>query len=234
MATRLIIVRHAEAEGNVNRVFHGWTDSEITGKGHIQARLVAERLKNTHIDVLYSSSLKRTLQTAAYIARAKELPIIRTDKLKEINGGKWENMPWAVLPKKWPEEYYLWENMPHLHKMPSGESMIEFQRRIVEEFQYIINNNKGKSICVVTHGTAIKSIMCFFYNLSLEEMINFPWYDNTAVTIIECEKDMFNIIVEGDTSHLDKDMKTIENQDWWLKLKDQQYKKEDEGIEHNV
>lgn len=234
MATRLIIVRHAEAEGNVNRVFHGWTDSEITEKGHVQARLVAERLKNMDIDVIYSSSLKRTLQTAAYIAKAKGLPVIRTDKLKEINGGEWENMPWDVLPKKWPEEYDSWENKPHIHKMPRGESMKEFQNRIVEEFKYIINKNKGKNICVVTHGTAIRSLMCFFYHCSLEEMINFPWYDNTSVTIIDCERGKFSIVTEGDTSHLSKDMKTLENQEWWLEKMNRQGKGEDEGLGYNT
>ena len=90
MKTRLIFVRHAEAEGNYLRIFHGWTDSGITDKGHVQAKKAAERLKDIPIDVLYSSSLKRTIQTAQYIADIKGLPIIRTDKLKEINGGDWE------------------------------------------------------------------------------------------------------------------------------------------------
>ncbi len=45
MKTTLIFVRHAEAEGNLNRIFHGWTDADITEKGHIQAKLAAESLK---------------------------------------------------------------------------------------------------------------------------------------------------------------------------------------------
>ena len=108
-----------------------------------------------------------------------------------------------------------------LHQMPNGESMKEFQTRIVDEFKYIINNNKGKNICIVTHGTAIKSLMCVFYHCNLEEMVNFPWYDNTSVTIIDHETenhetDKFTIVTEGDTSHLSKEMKTLENQEWWL------------------
>src|SRR5690242_19842054 len=122
MKTRLIFVRHAEAEGNFKRIFHGWSDGEITEKSHIQAAKVAERLKEVDIDVLYSSSLKRTLQTAGYISEAKSLPIIRTDKLKEINGDDWEGQRWDVLPQKWPEEYDTWENKPHLHRMPGGET----------------------------------------------------------------------------------------------------------------
>ena len=104
MRTRLIFVRHAEAEGNAIREFHGWTDSSITAKGHMQAEKVAERLKDTDIDVIYSSTLQRTLQTASYISEAKSKPIIRTDKLKEINGGLWEGKIWEELPALYPKE----------------------------------------------------------------------------------------------------------------------------------
>ncbi|HOJ10813.1 MAG TPA: histidine phosphatase family protein [Clostridiales bacterium] len=229
MVTRLILVRHAEAEGNINRVFHGWTDSEITEKGHAQAKLIAQYLRDTDIDVLYSSSLKRTLQTAEYIAKAKGLPIIRTDKLKEINGGNWEDVAWDILPKKWPQEYYSWENEPHAHKMPGGESMKEFQRRLIEELKYIISSNKGNNICIVTHGTAIRSLMCYFHHCDLEEMVGFPWVDNTSFTIVDyeddkddkdnkdCEGGQFTVITEGNTSHLSQEMKTLGNQEWWQK-----------------
>jgi len=198
MLTRLILVRHAEAEGNLNRVFHGWTDSSITEKGHLQAQRAAERLKDEQIDVIYSSSMKRTLQTAEYISRIKMLPIIRTDKLKEINGGDWEGRGWDELAGTWPNEYHTWENKPHVHQMPNGESMLEFQMRLADEINHIIHRNKGKNICIVTHGTAIKALMCFFLGCELDEMINIKWYDNTSVTIIEWDNGEFNVVMEGD------------------------------------
>ncbi len=216
MKTRLIFVRHAEAEGNFKRIFQGWTDGELTEKGHIQAQLVAERLKNWEIDVIYSSSLKRTMQTAYYISRVKNLPIIRTDKLKEINGGDWEGRPWEELPLKWPFEYDTWENKPHIHKMPNGESMEGFQKRVMDEVLYIIKNNEGKNICIVTHGTVIKSLICYFRGCSLEEMVNIPWCDNTAITVIDYEDGRFSIITEGDASHLEGSLSTLQNQDWWF------------------
>lgn len=220
MKTRLILVRHAEAEGNINRHFHGWTNSNITEKGHIQAEKLGQRFENIDVDVIYSSSLNRTLQTASYIAKVKNLPIIRTDKLKEINGGDWENQLWEQLPIKWPEEYDTWENRPHAHKMPNGESMEEFLRRLKKEIIYIAENNKGKNVCIVTHGTAIRALTCLFYGCSLEDMIKVKWQDNTAVTIVDYEDGKFEMVVEGDVSHLDSETRTIENQDWWKKIKD--------------
>lgn len=218
--TRLIFVRHAEAEGNHSRIFHGFTDSEITEKGHIQAKRLAERFKDIDVDVLYSSSLKRTLQTAKYISDVKKLAILRTDKLKEINGGDWEGQYWHELSEKWPDEYDTWEHNPGVHKMPNGESMSEFQKRLVDEVINIINNNKGKNICIVTHGTAIRALMCYFYGHNIEKMIDITWHDNTSITIVSYDDDKFIIEVEGDTIHLDAGLSTIKNQEWWIEHKE--------------
>lgn len=215
MKTRLIFVRHAEAEGNKIRRFHGWTDSGLTEKGHIQAEKAAERLKNMDIDVIYSSSLKRAMQTAEYIAEAKGLPVLTSENLREINGGDWEDLTWTELEQRWPEEYRTWEDRPHLHRMPNGESMEEFRDRLLEEVISIIRRDEGKNICIVTHGTAIRAMICHFRACTLEEMINVQWCDNTALTIIDYEYGIFNIVAEGDSSHLGSDLGTIVHQDWW-------------------
>ena len=215
LRTRLIFVRHAEAEGNKIRRFHGWTDSAITEKGHLQAERVAERLKDMSIDVIYSSSLLRTRQTAGYIAAAKGMEVITTENLREINGGDWEDLTWTELEQRWPEDYSTWENDPHKHIMPNGESMEEFQQRLINEVMYIIGQHEGKNICIVTHGTAIRAMICHFRACTLEEMINVAWCDNTAITIIDYEDGAFKTMMEGDASHLGEDLGTIVNQAWW-------------------
>lgn len=215
MRTRLIFVRHAEAEGNKIRHFHGWTDSEITEKGHLQAERVAERLKDIDIDVIYSSSLHRTRQTAGYIAKARGLEVITSDDLREINGGDWEDIPWTELEQRWPDEYRTWENDPHKVRMPNGETMEQFQSRLLNEVMSIIKEHEGKNICIVTHGTAIRAMICHFRACALEEMINVAWCDNTAITIIDYEDGAFNTVTEGDSTHLGTDLGTVVNQDWW-------------------
>lgn len=215
MKTRLIFIRHAEAEGNKVRRFHGWTDSGITERGHLQAQRVADRLKDTQMDVIYSSSMTRTLQTAEYISKVKGLPVIRTDKLKEINGGDWEDLPWLELQERWPDAYETWDNRPHAHQMPNGESMEEFQMRLKDEVIKIIHDNSGKNICIVTHGTAIRALICYFRACTLEEMIHVAWCDNTAVTIMDYEDGIFTTVTEGDATHLGEDLGTITGQDWW-------------------
>jgi broad specificity phosphatase PhoE len=215
LRTRLIFVRHAEAVGNKIRRFHGWTDSPITEKGHLQAQRAAERLKDMPIDVIYSSSLLRTRQTVGYIAAAKGMDVITSEDLREINGGDWEDLTWAELEQRWPEEYNTWENDPHKHRMPNGESMADFQQRLINEIIHIIRQHEGKNICIVTHGTAIRAMICYFRACTLEEMINVAWCENTAVTIIDYEDGVFKTVLEGDSSHLGKELGTVVNQEWW-------------------
>ncbi|NLY43040.1 MAG: histidine phosphatase family protein [Clostridiaceae bacterium] len=214
MVTRLILVRHGEAEGNINRRFHGQTNSSLTPNGHLQAQKLAERLAKEKIDVLYSSDLSRAYDTAKYISKVKNLEIHKIQGLREINGGEWEDVPWDELPIRWPEAYYHWEHQPHLLQMPGGESMENFQRRVVTEIMKIVRENEGKNICVATHGTVIKALLCFFYGVSLEQFTKLKWHDNASITIVHIDEDRYTVVIEGDNMHLGE-LSTLAKQDWW-------------------
>ena len=217
--TRLIIVRHGEAAGNYNRRFHGFYNSMITLKGTMQIELLTKRLKEMDIDVIYSSDLDRTVETIKPTAEYKNLPIHMLEGLREINGGLWEDVPWEELPKKYEESYDDWLNRPHLLQMPEGESMYEFQQRLIDTINKIIEENLGENILISTHGTALKALQCYFHQKPLEEFNNIVWVDNASITIIEVDEDgCFNIVKEGDNLHLEG-KGTIEFQEWFLKVK---------------
>ncbi|HEY9063046.1 MAG TPA: histidine phosphatase family protein [Pseudobacteroides sp.] len=206
MRTRLILVRHAQAEGNVREEFHGWTDGDITKKGHLQAQCAATRLKDFKLDVLYSSPLKRAVDTAQYISYESNLPVIKREGLKEINGGDWDGLSWKELQTRWPEEFEIWSGKPHMHRMPNGESMMEFLTRLVNELGFIMLNNRGKNICIVTHGMAIRVLMSYFHGVKLENTPEIKWIGNASITVIDYEDDKFIVTIESDYSHLGEDL----------------------------
>lgn len=202
MKTKLILVRHGEGEGNSKGECQGWNDVCLTQKGCEQAKRVAERLKNEKIDVIYSSPFERALGTARYIAGEKGLEIIVCDKLKEINFGQWEGQKWSYIEKNWQKESEVWQNTPHIHVMPDGESVREVYERAVDVINEIIKDNAGKSICVVTHGTILRVLMPYFHNKPFEELHTISWFVNTSITIVEYENKTFNVLLEGDQSHI--------------------------------
>lgn len=217
--TQLILVRHAEAQGNVDQIFHGWTDSELTDKGIRQARKLAERLSKIDIDVIYSSDLKRAINTANFIADIKNLDVNIKRDLREINAGEWEDISFDRIDEEWPEQSYYMNNQLNLLCPPNGESVLNFNNRILTEINNIILQNLNKNICVVTHGTAIRLILCYYYNRPIEEVETIIWGDNTSVSIIKIDNDEYYVEIENDNTHLGDELSTLSTQDWWLKYK---------------
>jgi probable phosphoglycerate mutase len=93
--TTVYIIRHAQAEGNLYRRCHGWYNSLITPKGHLQIAALAERFKNVHFDAVYSSDLFRTMTTAQAICRPHNLPLSLDPDLREVGMGIWEDWTWG-------------------------------------------------------------------------------------------------------------------------------------------
>lgn len=215
MKTKLIFVRHGEATGNIDKIFHGVTDSELTANGREQIERVAARLAEEPIDYIYSSGLKRAHQTALAIAAPHGLSVTVDPRFREIDGGRWEKELWGDLPKLFPESYDIWLNEPWAVQMPEGDSMVGFFKRLREGVEDILKKHPGKTVCVATHGTAVRVLCCYCKNKPLEELNEIMWCDNAAVTVAEFDDETgFSVIVDGDNSHL-ADISTINEQDWW-------------------
>ena len=212
--TRMIVVRHGEAEGNIIRIFHGQYNSHLTDDGHIQAQRTADFLKKYKIDHIYSSDLNRTISTALYIAEGRNLVITPDPRLREINGGKWENIPWDELPKMFPESYGHWENDIAKTVMPDGESVEEMFKRTRDALDDIAARHLGETVCIVCHGTVIRALLCLWRGLPLSQMQNVPWFDNASVSIIDYTHPGYEIIEEGLNSHLEG-VSTFDKQSWW-------------------
>lgn len=214
MKTRFIVVRHGEAEGNIFRIFHGHHNSSLTADGHLQAEKAAQILKNYKIDYIYSSDLDRTYSTAEHIANFKNLQIKKKEGLREIYGGKWENILWSDLPIQYPEVYSNWENDIASAHLPGGESVTQMFERVKHVFDELAKAHSGETVCVVTHGTVIRAMLCLWRNVPLSEMQSMPWFDNASITIVDYIDDKYEIIQEGVNNHL-KGVSTFEKQDWW-------------------
>jgi probable phosphoglycerate mutase len=93
------------------------------------------------------------------------------------------------------------------------------QKRVVNEIMRLVKENPNQNICVVTHGTVIKVLLCFFYGKPLENAVEIQWHDNASFTIVNVDDDHFHVVIEGDNQHLGE-LSTLAKQDWWKKEKD--------------
>lgn len=188
---KLIFIRHPETKWNKQKRYLGKTDIFLSPKGQKQARLLFNYLKNKDISVIYSSKLKRALETATTIAKPYNLEVKEDARLEEIDFGKWEGMTFNQIRKKYPNLARKYLSDPLNTKIPDGESLLKFRNRINKALEKILAREKG-TIVIISHAGVNRIIICSLFKLPL----SYFWQikqDIGAINIIEIYKDM-NII----------------------------------------
>ncbi len=200
--TKLILIRHGQSLGNLNRRFLGHTDLDLSETGYKQAELINEYFKNIHIDCIYSSDLKRAYNTVLPISKQKNIPIITTENLREIFAGDWENNTIEYIDTNFSKDYDMWKHNIGPAKCTNGERVVDLQKRVYDELERICELNPGKTICVGTHATVIRTFMAKCENKSVEDMKDIPWVVNASVSTFEYENGQFKNLAYGYSEHL--------------------------------
>ncbi len=200
----LYIIRHAEAAGNAARTFQGRTDAMLTERGRLQAERLAERFQKIPLDAVYTSPLQRACDTAAAVCRNHPglAPEIDPD-LAEIDGGDIEGRSWAEFSALYPQASALWDGPLHQFAAPGGESMRQVYDRVSRALMRIAAN-PGRAVAVVSHGCAIKNLLCFASDAGFERLAETPWPQHASVSCIEAGEHGFRIRFASDTSHLEE------------------------------
>jgi broad specificity phosphatase PhoE len=199
---KLYLIRHCQATGNLLRLFQGSTDTDITEEGKKQLRYLTERFRNIPVDIICSSDLHRAMLTAAAVNTHHRKAIVPTHLLREIGGGEWEGKDVRKFPEEYPEESRLWEEEPEHFKAPGGEAMTEVYKRVKSVIEKLTIECDGKSVAVVSHGCAIRNMLCFLKYGDISRLRDVEWSKNTAVTCAENANGGWKIWYENDFSHL--------------------------------
>lgn len=191
---KIIIVRHGETEENAADIIQGQSHGTLSKKGIKQAKKVGERLKDEKINVIYTSDLKRAVDTAKEIHKHhKEIPLIKRKEIREMDYGK--------LQDKQKDEinyYYHKENDPNYFKKNNVESFESVYNRVNTFLQEIIKKHKDENVLIVSHAITIKAIMLVLNNNN-DEIEEIPKKKNAGVSVFENGK--FTEI--NSTKHLD-------------------------------
>lgn len=126
----------------------------------------AEQMSNypdlSKVETLYSSHYVRAMSTAKYIAEKNNIALNVDERLGERKFGVNEL---SELPSIFFEEQFRnWD-----YKLPNGESTNEVSKRMNEALLEILNNNKGKKVAVISHGTAISAMLKKWCDVKLNE-----------------------------------------------------------------
>lgn len=202
MKTKVFLVRHGETEWNKLGKFQGCKDIDLSEEGILQAQYLSEKF-NDNFDYIYTSPLKRAVQTSELIATNKEIRPIIINELREINFGEWEGLTLKEISNNFPEEFNNWRNDKVEAPMCGGDlSLKNASKRAKAAITEIADKHKEKKILIVAHGGIIKAglIGLFELDMTMYHKINLG---NTAICELDFDLDLNPTILKiNDTSHL--------------------------------
>jgi len=198
--TEIILARHGETEWNVEEVFRGRIDIELNETGVRQAELLAQYLGGLNIDAVYSSPLRRALNTAEVIAHYHKLEVKIAPGLIDFDFGKWQGLHLQEVKRRYKKLYAQWLENPHLVQMPDGESLDEVRERALTVVDEVVAKHKG-TIVLVSHRVVNKVLICALLGLDNSHFWNIR-QDTCGTTTFACENRRFILTKHNDTSYL--------------------------------
>lgn len=162
-ATEFLIIRHGETPWNVDRRIQGWRDIELNLNGQQQAHSLGQHLSkpdtpHSPIHALYSSDLLRAKQTAQALATALGLSLTTVNGVRERNYGVLEGLEFDRMHDHYPEVAKVWASRELDGVIPEGETLRQFQTRVVSTIENLARSHPSQRIIVVTHGGAMDII----------------------------------------------------------------------------
>jgi probable phosphoglycerate mutase len=203
-ATTVLLVRHGEsAPAHPDRPFplaDGHGDPPLAEIGHEQAERLAERLAPERIDAIYVTTLQRTHQTAAPLARTLGLePIVCAD-LREVHLGEWEG---GFLRSRAAAADPLFARIfaeERWDVIPGAESLEAFDERLRRGLNQIVAAHAGERVVVVVHGGVIAHLL---HHVTGARRFAFSTADNASISEVVVHPERVLLRRFNDTSHLD-------------------------------
>ena len=159
--TRILLVRHGHVEGMSPERFRGRRDVELSDVGTRQAQATAQGIAaRSQPAAIYSSPLRRCLQTAAAIGAAcGGLATMVLDDLNDLHYGDWEWHAHEEVRERWPELFELWFSAPHLVRFPHGESLQDLVARMANVLRFVHEAHADETIVVVGHSSGNRALL---------------------------------------------------------------------------
>lgn len=157
--TEVILIRHAESEG-AGRYLGRRSDPPLSARGRAQAEALVRRLTGEPLAAIYSSPLRRALETARAVAAPHRLPVETVADLAEMDFGLWDGLSYREIEAREPEQLARWLANPLAVAPPEGESLAEMGQRVINAFEAIVTRHPGETMTIVTHGGPARVILC--------------------------------------------------------------------------
>lgn len=190
----VFIVRHGENPANLTGEFsYRRIDYPLNDTGRRQAQQTAAYFRDQRINAIFSSPLKRAVETAQIIAQPLGLPVTALESFREVNVGTLEGRAtqenWALHDRIF--EDWLVRDQPE-STFPGGENLTRLVARVRDGLRTVVAGRDGQRLVVAAHGgILVASIRALCPGTTLADLEPLR-IANCAITELE--------IVDGETA----------------------------------
>ena len=158
MSGAIFLVRHGQTTLNAEGRFRGRRDVPLDDRGFVQAAEASRGLVGTGVTAVYTSPLRRTVQTAEFVADACGARIIALDDLIDLDHGWWEGLTPEEAAERDPEEFRRFQEDPRRAAAPGGETMAAVEGRVLGALWSIAARHERMSVAAVSHEIPIRLV----------------------------------------------------------------------------
>ena len=167
----LALIRHGETESSRTRRFAGWSDERLTADGRERVARLGRRL-GLRGGRLYTSPVRRAVETAEILAAELSLPVHTVHDLHEMELGEWTGLTESEVAERWPAAYREWRERPDRLEVRGRERLEDVRQRAVEAIDQIgkaeLSEVSGPAV-IITHLALIRVLWLTANNRPLSE-----------------------------------------------------------------
>ena len=186
--TRVHLLRHGPTEWNQIRRFQGRSDLPLSEQGRAMAEQVALALAGEEWDAVYSSPLKRAMETAKIVVGSRDVEVGQVEGLQEMDLGELEGKTLEDLSESQLAVLAAWREHPSSVEMPGGEGLQAVQARAVESVNPLVAAHRGQKILVVGHAFNLLTYICAAIEIDLDRLRSL-FLDPLGLTTLEAHPD---------------------------------------------
>ena len=202
---KLFLVRHGEAQGNLDGRFMGHSDLKLTPRGRAQAKAVANALgREENVTGLYSSPLACAQETAETISRVLGLPVRLLEDLAELNVGPLEGLTRAEREVQYPEFTAQWYRDATRAVLPGFEPLAHVQERAWRSAENLLEAHGEETVVAVSHYNPILTLLGKGLGLPIAKFCKVD-VDLASISIVDLRKNSSRLVAINNLCHLSHD-----------------------------
>jgi broad specificity phosphatase PhoE len=167
VTVELVYETHCFSTDNEAGIATGWRPGELSAQGRINAQALGDRRRDDGIDVVYTSDLRRAIETAEIAFAGSPIPLVQDARLREVDYGDWTGMPVDKLHETRPDHI----DTP----FPGGQSYRQATAAHEAFLADLRRERDGQRVLVIAHAATRYALMHLFDGMPLERAVVAPF-----------------------------------------------------------